>query len=926
MKKYLFLSSAFLFLFTFTKAQPNLIGITSQGAVQFGSIFNYTVGDSTLSNVYELEGNPGMGLDNNGMIEIGGKLYGCLAYGGANSTGIIYEYDPVTNNYTSIYDFISPTGSTPYCDLLLASNGKCYGTTSSGGTNNRGVIFEFDIASKTYTKKFDMVQSIGYDCKSTLIQATNGKLYGLTSSGGSSDGAIFEFDYNSNIFTIKFYFDGLQGSIPKDRLLQASNGKLYGTTRGGGISGAGVIFEYDLITGTYSKKFDFISSIGSQPQAGLIQATNGNLYGTTQYGGINGDGTIFEYNYTSNICTTKFSFDEYTNQGGYAPLSRLLQATNGKLYGTTSRGNSSTSYTGSFFEFDPLTNTYINLVFLNSLNVSHFLPLGSPVMQASNGKIYGVLNEGGISNGGVIFEYNLNTNIVQKKIDLYFVSEGGNPYGSLVLASNGKFYGVNSGGLLNRGVLFEYNSNTNSYTKKIDFSNTTGMFPSGSLMQASNGKLYGTTQMGGLHQNGILYEYEITTNTFTKKVDFSTLDFYACGSLLEASNGKFYGLARGDNSNYANYGFLYEYNPTTNYITFIFSFTNSTGFMPNGSLIEASNGNLYGMTSEGGDFQEGTIFQFNYNTHTLYKLYSFQSNIDGGYPLGSLIEATNGKLYGMTCTGGTFSRGTIFEYDYTSYIFTKKIDLTLSEGSNPTGSLMEASNGKLYGMTNAGGLFNDGVLFEYDYVANTYIKQIDFNSPLTGSKPFNSALLEVNCVAPAITSSGPISFCQGGSVTLNATTTPGGTYQWSRNGNIIAGATNQSLLVTNPGKYSVTVSDSNCNNSLTSGTTRVTIPCIDPFDPQEKIALGENNSDDPGITIFFDSNLNVLSVTAQNIRGKSFIISIYDNAGKLVLTENGVVVNSEIATRINCSSFSKGLFISKLTTEQEQHVKKFVIN
>lgn len=535
--------------------------------------------------------------------------------------------------------------------------------------------------------------------------------------------------------------------------------------------------------------------------------------------------------------------------------------------------------------------------------------------------LIGMCSEGGIQFGS-IFNYTVGDTVLSNVYGL-----DGYRDGSLLLASNGKFYGVTTyGGAFNSGSLFEFDFNSNTYTKKFDFTWAIGINPSGSLMEASNGKLYGTTEGGGIYGDGILFEFDIVTNILSKKIDIHEEAFYACGSLIEASNGKFYGLASGDIQNWSNYGYLYEYNPSTNYMSFVHTFLPTHGLIPYGSLIEATNGKIYGVTSSGAAFNAGSIFEFDYTTHTVTNLHSFQSSIDGGNPHCSLFEASNGKLYGMTKYGGAFNGGTIFEFDYTSNTFTKKIDLTLTQGIYPSGSLMEASNGKLYGITHGGGLHSDGVLFEYDFINNTYAKQIDFNFLAIGPMAPNATLLEVNCVAPAITPSGPTSFCQGGSVTLNATNTPGGTYQWNRNGNLIAGATNQSLLVTNPGRYSVTVSDSTCNNSLTSGATRVTIPCIDPFDPQEKIALDENNSDATGITIFFDANLKVLSVKGQNIRGKGFAFSIYDNSGKLVLTENGVIVNSEIDTQINCSSFANGLFISKLTTEQEQLVKKFVIN
>ena len=142
--------------------------------------------------------------------------------------------------------------------------------------------------------------------------------------------------------------------------------------------------------------------------------------------------------------------------------------------------------------------------------------------------------------------------------------------------------------------------------------------------------------------------------------------------------------------------------------------------------------------------------------------------------------------------------------------------------------------------------------------------------------------------------------------TLNATNFTHGTYQLDRNGNITAGANNQSLLVSNPVKYSVTVSDSTCNNSLKSGSTRVSIPCLPPFDPQQNLESNNVNSYESQLSILYDAGVEMLNVNAGNLKGTNFTISIFDNTGKLIYKENGTVENFEILREVNCTSFSSG--------------------
>ncbi|HEX7414422.1 MAG TPA: T9SS type A sorting domain-containing protein, partial [Bacteroidia bacterium] len=353
-------------------------------------------------------------------------------------------------------------------------------------------------------------------------------------------------------------------------------------------------------------------------------------------------------------------------------------------------------------------------------------PFGS-LMQASDGMLYGITYGGGANAMGVLFQYNPATNIYTKKLDFSGVTNGSNPRGSLMQASDGMLYGMTtyggastncSGGC---GVLFQYNPTTNTYTKKLDFAGTTnGSNPAGSLMQASDGMLYGMTHAGGASNLGVLFQYNPTANTYTKKLDFAgtTNGSKTQGSLMQASDGMLYAMTY--SGGVSDYGVIFQYNPTTNTYTKKLDFAGVTnGSYPLGSLMQASDGMLYGMTYEGGVYNWGVLFQYNPTTNTCTKELDLAGGINGN-PAGDLMQASDGMMYGMAYIGGASGYGVLFQYNPTTSTYTKELDFSgTTNGSFPTGSLMQASDGMLYGMTEQGGASTNcsgsgcGTLFKY---------------------------------------------------------------------------------------------------------------------------------------------------------------------------------------------------------------------
>jgi len=766
----------------FAQNQTELWGMTYQGGSGGGLIIKTDGNGNNYEVVKSFIDYPGKNPYYTELCQASnGNLYGMTYQGGANNMGVLFEYDPATDTYTKKLDFTGPiNGSNPRGSLMQATNGKLYGMTYQGGSNNMGVLFEYDPATNNYTKKLDFAGATnGSYPQGSLMQATNGQLYGMTYGGGANGwGVLFEYDPVTNTYTKKLDFAGATtGSNPQGSLMQATNGKLYGMTYGGGVNNLGVLFEYDPATNNYTKELDFAGvTSGSNPQGSLMQATNGQLYGMTYIGGLYNMGVLFEYDPSTNTYTKKLNFEGTIT--GRNPHGSLIQATNSKLYGMTSGGG--INYMGTLFEYDPATNTYTKkLNFAGATNGNY--PYGS-LMQATNGQLYGMTYGGGANNIGVLFEYDPATSTYTKKLDFAGTINERNPCGSLIQSTNNKLYGMTSqGGATDMGVLFEYDPAINIYSKKLDFAGpTNGSNPYGSLMQSSNGNLYGMTYGGGATDMGVLFEYDPATNIYSKKLDFAgaTNGSNPYGYLMQASNGKLYAMTNYGGVN--NMGVLFEYDPATSTYTKKLDFAGATnGSNPHGSLMQAMNGKLYGMTNSGGINNIGILFEYDPATNTYTKKLDFAGASNGSNPYGSLMQASNGKLYGMTNSGGTNSMGVLFEYDPATDTYTKKLDFAgATNGSNPHGSLMQATNGKLYGMTNSGGTNSMGVLFEYDPATNTYTKKLDFNA-INGKNPLYNDLIEI-CVQPKSLAVIPnVTICAGANTNLVTSATGNGlTYQW----------------------------------------------------------------------------------------------------------------------------------------------------
>jgi uncharacterized repeat protein (TIGR03803 family) len=333
----------------------NLYGTTERGgAANDGTVYAVTTGGS-LTTVINFNGTDGANPFSGVVQSAYGGLYGTTNFDGGNSLGTVFKINGQTP--AVLHSFASSDGSPAQGGIIQGSDGNFYGTTLDDGANGSGTVFKITGSGAfTVLHSFTRTDPEGGNPYAPLVQASNGKSYGTTWDGGSFDhGTIYEINSSGSFSTVYVFClanpnNCTDGYNPEGALVEGSDGNLYGmTARGGdpacdlnGYVGCGTIFK---ITpgGTLTTIHNFEGTDGAGPVSALIQGTDGNFYGTTQWDGANltcpqGCGTVFSVT-PSGTLTTLYNFCSVTGcTDGAAPISTLLQDTNGTFYGGTALG------------------------------------------------------------------------------------------------------------------------------------------------------------------------------------------------------------------------------------------------------------------------------------------------------------------------------------------------------------------------------------------------------------------------------------------------------------------------------------------------------------------------------------------------------------------------------------------------------------
>ncbi len=300
--------------------------------------------------------------------------------------------------------------------------------------------------------------------------------------------------------------------------------------------------------------------------------------------------------------------------------------------------------------------------------------------------------------------------------------------GSITNAQGYFLYGEASlGGRYGDGVIFRFDPFTQMDTVIFNFNGINGNTPIQALYLAQNGIMYGVCEFGGINNDGVIFSYNLSTGIENTIIGFIGSNGANSGSeITPASFGFLYGTA-GNGGQYDG-GVIFRYNPNSNQDTVLFNFNDTDGTIPYGGLFPLNDSSFYGMTSEGGLYNSGVIYQFNPSTDKETVLFNFNSSTDGENAQGAFIKDSNGLLYGMTAFLGTGGGGYLISFDPLTGIETDLISFDSGRGLYPYGCLFLATDSLLYGMTAEGGTNNDGVLFSYNVNTSTYSVVVNFDS------------------------------------------------------------------------------------------------------------------------------------------------------------------------------------------------------
>lgn len=657
---------------------------------------------------------------------------------GENASGLTYGDDQMITTFDVADDVILEpaflyrgTANTPSAALFLTPDGTMWGTSTLGGTFNRGATFRFS-AGGTMTTLGSFYGNTnnadsGQTPTGTLVRAGDGNFYGVTNVGGTANvGTVFRLTPDGKVTTL-VSFTGTTGaalgSNPAAGLVLGPDGHLYGTTQGGGAGSAGTVFRVTT-TGTFTSLLYFTGTSGiapgSAPRSNLTLGSDGNFYGTTSTGGSGGgNGTIFKLT-PAGVMTVLVNFTGTTGTNpGATSLSGLVQHPDGDFYGMTSAGGS--AGLGTLFKVTTAGGHTV---------LAHFTGTGGAVLGSTpkgcltvgtDGLLYGATSAGGTVSTGLGTVFKCSTAGTFTSLHSFSGTSVGNngasPNGGLVLHPSGEFYGTTlQGGVFNLGTLFKITSD-GVQTTLLSF--TAGPTLS-TLRQASNGTLYGTT-LGGGGGAGIGTAFAMPVGGAPQILSVltptsGTTAWNSRGGFVQGPDGDMYATAGSAGTGTSTVGSIFKLTSAGSLSTIVgFSGTagNNPGQNPQARMIIGHDGLFWGTTASGGSGSSGTVFKVSTTgiQTTMVNFTGTTGSNPGGNVLSPVLLASDGNYYGATNTGGTNNLGTVFKLTPAG-VHTVLVHMALPNGSNPTGPLAEGADGNLYGVTSAGGTLGLGTVFQ----------------------------------------------------------------------------------------------------------------------------------------------------------------------------------------------------------------------
>jgi len=648
-----------------------------------------------------------------------GGFYGATHAGGVNDLGTVFRVES-SGAFTSLHDFTGPDGSTP--NALIEFDGDFLGTTFGGGENDQGTVFRMDPAGSVTTVHSFAVTD-GSLPSAALLLASDGNFYGTTSNGGEGGyGTVFRMD-SSGVVTTHHAFTAVGAAAPDSALIEAAGGNLYGTTvtsaapkpyYGPGtayrvgfdgsyamlhvFSAPAAVTEMEngdlLVTtsatvermtplGDVTTIHRFPPPEGSEPQTALIQASDGDLYGTAPFGGAGGAGTAFRLNADGSV-TTLHDFSYASLADGVYPYAGLIQATDGLFYGVTGAGGDTEG--GTIYRMDSSGN-------LTTLH--NFIPADDgryplTLLQAADGDFYGITYDGGDHNFGTLFRMDPSHTLTM--LHHFTPAEGG--AFSLIQGSDGDFYGTAAGDTFagESGLLFRIDD-SGTLTPLHAMTEAEGYAPQAALLEADDGYFYGTVASGGGHGFGSIYRIA-ADGTFESLHDFDGTDGAHPAAPLIQVDGLFYGTTEQGNVD-TPYGTVFRMD-AEGALTTIHEFNGIVGSWPRAGLVQADDGSLYGMTPYSSNdlgpiHGDGVVYRLVQTPLVLNAITPRSGWAAGGDAIdllgGGFLEGSSVTVGGLPVTDVTVF-GPTYLFGFTPVLAAGELyDVTVTNpGSAPTGA------------------------------------------------------------------------------------------------------------------------------------------------------------------------------------------------------------------------------------------------
>ena len=616
---------------------------------------------ATISTVGAIQGFIDGRNPSDGLIELGGKYYG------STTSGTVYSMNLKTGVETAVYALTVADGG--YALGLKAVAGKLYGETLYGGTHNSGTVFQVDPATGAEQVIFNKPDQTYLG----LAAGPSGSLYGYGQCGGTGVSCIYKFDTGAATGQIVYTFNNSSdGSGPQGLLLVGQY--MYGATNSGGTAKGGTLFRFDPATATLQVEHVFGQGTdGSQPGAPLITA-GGMLYGATNFGGANGDGTVFSFDPAKEQELVVHAFTDAEDVG---EIGGLLSA-NGVIYGVAYFYSHTRD--GALFSVDPATGQAKTIYPFQYPHEDQNLSLIEV-----GGLLYGTTYDTGVDEDGEVYAIDPATGAYNTVHNFAAVSTS---VTSGVVKVGGSLFGTAStGGLNGLGSIYKVDPATGAVENIYSFNGSDGAHPKAGLINVA-GIFYGTTSTGGpsnegpVDSLGTVFSFDAAKHKLTTLYQFSYDNGGNPVCALTLGDGSLYGTVTGGGAYYGN---VFGLDLATGSVSTVFTGTRDNEV--SGAGVVPNNGLLYGVGG-GNANPNGVIYQFNPATGAETALYAFGGGADGEYPQGLLYS--NGVLFGSTLGGGRLLAATVFSFDLATS--TKTTLHTFQKGMNLEAPLIESGS------------------------------------------------------------------------------------------------------------------------------------------------------------------------------------------------------------------------------------------